>query len=417
MYILKMPQNTPQSAIIGRWLKSPGDNLAKGDALLQVETPQALIQIETSIPGSLHKIFAPEGSLAQIAMPLAMIGDANEDITDLPKTSEDKEDKSMTRTEDVSPAKPLGNVVPILMPQAGQSMEEGTILEWKVKPGDRIETGQVIMEIETDKATMDVEAVDSGRLARIVVEEGQTVDIKTPFAYLADNDSDTDAYLATQSTTPEVETTIQPTAKTEPSTKEVTASVTSDSGRVKASPAARKLAAERQISLIAIGRGSGPGGRIVSDDVLAAQPQAQPQGLSKMRKAIAKTLMYSKQNIPHFYAKTTIEADRMYELYQQTKERFKCSLNDFVVAACATAVRQWPVFRSRFEPDRIVELTAVNIGIAVGTDEGLVVPVLIDADKMNFEQLAGKSRQIIETARTGKVEAAGRGVFTVTNLG
>jgi pyruvate dehydrogenase E2 component (dihydrolipoamide acetyltransferase) len=127
--------------------------------------------------------------------------------------------------------------------------------------------------------------------------------------------------------------------------------------------------------------------------------------------------MYSKQNIPHFYAKTTIEADGLYEHYQQTKERFKCSLNDFVIAACARAVRKWPAFRSRFEPDRIVELASVNIGIAVGTDEGLLVPVLVDADKMKFKQLAAKTRQIIETAKAGKVEAAGQGVFTLTNLG
>ncbi len=318
-----------------------------------------------------------------------------------------------------------GNVIPILMPQAGQSMEEGTILAWKVKEGDRIEVGQVIMEIETDKAAMEVEAVNAGRVAKIVAQEGDIIEVKVPVAYLAEEDVDIDAYLASAgggAATQAAPATATPPAASEtasPATQKTAASV-SQSGRVKASPAARKIAREKGIDPASISAGSGPGGRILSSDVEEADiipTETRVHPLTKIRKSVASNLLYSKQNVPHFYAKTTIDAGPLFTTYLKTKEQFKCSVNDFVTRACAKAVRQYPAFRSQYDATGIVEKPSVNIGIAVGTDEGLIVPVVLDADRMNLEKLAVRTREIVESARNGKLEGMGRGIFTITNLG
>jgi pyruvate dehydrogenase E2 component (dihydrolipoamide acetyltransferase) len=136
-----------------------------------------------------------------------------------------------------------------------------------------------------------------------------------------------------------------------------------------------------------------------------------------MRRAIANNLLYSKQNIPHFYAKVTIDAGLLFTTYRKTKEQFKCSVNDFVTGACAKTIRQYPAFRSQYKGTEVIENPAVNIGIAVGTDEGLTVPVVLGADRMKLENLSARTREVVESARNGKLEGMGQGVFTITNLG
>lgn len=303
---------------------------------------------------------------------------------------------------------PPEGVTPLLLPQAGQTMEEGTIVGWKVKEGDRIEPGQVIYEMETDKATMEVEAETSGRVARIVAPEGAIVEVKEPVAYLAESDEAVNAYLGSAGGGGGNG---QPT-------------------RVGASPAARRLARSLGVDLEAISPGSGPGGRILTADVeKAAQAgagaapapasggEAVRHPLSKMRRAIAKNLQYSKQTIPHFTVTTTIDAGALRATCNEAKQRFKCSINDFVVRASALAVREFPAFRSRFEEDAIVEQPEVNIGVAVGTEEGLTVPVVLNADQMCLEALARRTREVAAAAREGRVEGGGKGVFTISNLG
>jgi pyruvate dehydrogenase E2 component (dihydrolipoamide acetyltransferase) len=136
-----------------------------------------------------------------------------------------------------------------------------------------------------------------------------------------------------------------------------------------------------------------------------------------MRKAIATNLTTSKQNIPHFYLRLTIDAEAIMGFYRSYKARFKCSLNDVVLLAVGRAMHEFPAFRSRLEGDEIIELPTANIGLAVGLDNGLVVPVMRDVDRMSFQQVAGESRRLVEAARGGKVENMGTGSFTITNLG
>jgi len=313
------------------------------------------------------------------------------------------------------------------MPQAGQTMEEGTLVAWKVKKGERISVGQVIFDIETDKATMEVEATDAGRIARIVVQEGQVVPVKTPVAFLAEDDGDVDAYLAggqkpeARSQKPEAgrQKTEEGKQETGVRGQACAGERTGDGGRVKASPAARRLAAHKGVDLASVGAGSGPGGRILSTDVASAKAGGPPQagGLSKMRLAIARNLLWSKQNIPHFYAKRLVDAQALFVTYRKTKGQFRCTVNDFVTAACARAIREFPAFRSQFKDNAIVEFPSVHIGIAVGTDEGLTVPVVLHADQMDLRTLAQKTRQVAENARAGRLEGVGQGIFTITNMG
>jgi pyruvate dehydrogenase E2 component (dihydrolipoamide acetyltransferase) len=339
----------------------------------------------------------------------------------------------------------MGVVTPILMPKAGQSMEEGVLVKWHVKPGAVVKKGDVIFEIETDKANMDVEAPESGRLARIILAEGASSPVLLPVAYLADNDADVDAFIAasgggaaapsTSSSAagdPEGATTATPQAA--PARQSAVSSAAVHNGdRVKASPAARKIADERGINLATISSGTGPGGRILSTDIplapaastLAASAPAAPQPvagekrkrMSQMRKAIARNLLQSKQTIPHFYVRLTIDAAPALAFYQAQKAQFPCSINDVVVMACARMIRDYPAFRSRIDADEIVETPTANIGIAVGMDDGLVVPVLIAAERLTLKQIGAETKRLAASARSGKIEGMGLGSFTITNLG
>jgi pyruvate dehydrogenase E2 component (dihydrolipoamide acetyltransferase) len=309
------------------------------------------------------------------------------------------------------------------MPKAGQSMEEGTILKWHVSPGARIAKGDVIFEVETDKANMDVEATDSGRLARIVLAEGGTLPVLQPVAFLAEHDAEVDAFLAAPEAVP-----VPAASTTRPDgpavavparVRAASAPAVSLEGRVKASPAARKIAQERGIDLHGITAGTGPGGRILSSDVpLTATPVTSGRRrLSQMRRAIARNLLLSKQTIPHFYVRLTIDAQPLLAFYQQCKAQYPCSINDIIVLACGRLIREFPAFRSQLDGEEIVELPSVNIGIAVGMDEGLVVPVLMGVERLNLQQIGTETRRLATAARNGKIEGIGQGVFTITNLG
>jgi len=324
-----------------------------------------------------------------------------------------------------------GDVIPILMPQLGQAVEEGLIVGWLVKPGDRIEKGQVIFELETDKAVVEVEAEHCGRLARIVVGVEEFVPVRTPIAYLAESDEILDAWLAaeaanknTTSTEIEVASTEQKTESSTASAPDVSRSARAED-RIKASPAARQLAESNGINLDTLAPGSGPDGRVLVADVQAvltgkrlAQPEAPVrQTLSRMRRSIARNMSLSKQTIPHFYVKATVKAEPALRFCEARKSRFRCGLNDLIVAACARTMREFPAFRSRIENEEIVTFPRANVGIAVSVEDGLLVPVLRSADDMSLERLAGEARRLIKAARQGKVEAPGEATFTVSNLG
>jgi pyruvate dehydrogenase E2 component (dihydrolipoamide acetyltransferase) len=475
MHVIRMPKATPTTseATVERWLKAEGDPVEKDQVVLEARTPDAAVELVSAASGTLLKVLAAEGTVVAVDEPLGLVGKASEDVASAVAVLEDeaspaapgeesevtkkRQSKSPGRSQaaappqegakgeaatEAAPAAPAeasapsaGAVTPIVMPQVGNTMEEGTIVAWRVKEGDSISVGDIIFDVETDKATVEIEAVDAGRLARVVAAEGETVPIKEPVAYLADNDADVDAYLAAEGRPAEQapaaeKAEAQPAGKTEapaaapqPAAPQPQAPAAAPSGgRVKASPAARRRAAERGIDLAAIAPGSGPGGRVTTSDVEGAGAAAAGpvrRKMTSMRSAIGKALLHSKQTIPHFYARLTIDAGALFDAYQQVKAagEFKCSVNDFVVLAAARAMREFPAFRSRLEGDEIVEMPSANVGIAVGTEAGLVVPVLVGVERMTFRQLAGETRRVVEAARGGRLEGVGKGLVTITNLG
>jgi pyruvate dehydrogenase E2 component (dihydrolipoamide acetyltransferase) len=334
---------------------------------------------------------------------------------------------------------PAGKVIPILMPKAGQSMDEGVILKWHAKPGAAINKGAILFEVETDKAAIEVEAPDSGRLARIVVAEGVSTPVLVPVAYLADNDADVDAFIANPGGGAAAVTTTASAdvpAHAEGRAEQASApAATTETGRVKASPAARKIAGERGVDLATVAAGSGPGGRILSTDVppagatkpaVAAAAQA-PQGelpagvarnrMSNMRKAIARNLTLSKTTIPHWYISARINAGAMMTLYKSQKAKTGCSVNDVIVMACAKAIMEFSGMHSRVDGETVLEFPGANIGVAVGMDEGLVVPVVMNAEQLTLAQLAVETKRLANQARAGKIENMGQGIFTISNLG
>lgn len=441
-----------EEATIVKWHVKPGDQITKGQVIFEIETDKATMEVEATDSGRLSRIVVPEGGSIKVLEPVGFLAD-NDSSVDAYLAAAGGAPALSAAPATAAPAAskvpvqgPKGVVIPVLMPKAGQSVEEATIVKWHVAAGDTIKKGQIIFEIETDKATMEVEATDEGKLQRITVPEGGSITVLQPVGYIADNDADVDAYIAVQAAesgaAPAVSA--QALAATTSAPAVTTQAAISEGGRVKASPAARKIAAERGINLSTLPAGSGPEGRILSTDIPASAPAicaakaAAPAApiaaapipvaasgdvirtpMSNMRKAIARNLLRSKQSIPHFYIKTTIDAGPMYNFYKQEKTKYPCSVNDVVIMACAKAIQEFPAFRSQMDAEKneIVEFPNSNIGIAVGLEKGLVVPVLMAAEKLSLQQIGSESKRLAGLAKGGKIENMGNGVFTISNMG
>ncbi|MCY2950646.1 MAG: dihydrolipoamide acetyltransferase family protein [Planctomycetota bacterium] len=433
---IKLPQvGKAGGGTVRRWRKKVGEDVRKGDILLEIETEEGVVEVESGVEGVLARVVVGEGKSVTVGGELAVVGGEGSGFR--VQGSEKKASSEEVTGMSGEQAKAAGGkVVAVLMPKAGQSMEEGTVVKWHVKEGARIEKGQVIFEIETDKATMDVEATDAGRVAKIVAKEGDVVKVLEAVAYLAETDEDVAAAVAEGTGSRgqgsgKQEEAVAGTNVEAGSSVAALPAVVIEGGRLKTSPAARKVASERGVDLGVVGMGSGPGGRILSTDVPMSTPMpvageaAAPRGgegagrwkMSKMRKAIAENLSLSKRTIPHFYVRATVNAEALLAFYQGQKAKYPCSINDVVVMACAKGIREFPQFRSRIEGEEIVQFEGVNIGIAVGMDEGLVVPVVVNADQKTLKELGMESKRIATAAKGGKIEGMGKGMFTITNMG
>jgi pyruvate dehydrogenase E2 component (dihydrolipoamide acetyltransferase) len=315
----------------------------------------------------------------------------------------------------------------VIMPKMGDAMTEGKVVAWRKREGERVQAGEVLAEIETDKVNVEIEAEASGTL-HITVPEGQAVPVGTVIAYI----NGPPARAAAP--TPQAPSPAPAAPKPEVPPAEEPA------GRVKASPLARKLAAEHGVDLLEV-KGTGPGGRVVERDVLAwveeraAQPAARPAPspaepdyedvpLSRMRQAIARVVVQSKQQIPHFYVTTEVDVGRALELRAQVQEAFgedeRLSVNDLILKATALALRRFPDLNSQVLDDQTVRRhRRVHLGIMVATPDGLVVPVLRDADRMPLRELAREARRLVEGARAKRLrqEDTTGATFSVSNLG
>jgi pyruvate dehydrogenase E2 component (dihydrolipoamide acetyltransferase) len=319
-------------------------------------------------------------------------------------------------------AKPDGDhsMFEFTMPQSGETMEEGTVVTWLKREGDPVEQGEAIVEIETDKALLEAESPYSGILRKILCPEGETVPVHTPLALIGEADEKIPQFDETGS--PPGEPILSEPPKDQPSTTDASPRprVDMQGTRIPASPAARRLAAEQGIDLESLRPGSGPGGRITFSDVGRAAPADQGpvrRPLSRMRKAIARNMTAAKSSVPHFYVRSTIDAEPLVTFFKEEKTRYPCTLNDAIVSACGRAIREFPAFGSRLDGEDLVEFPGADIGIAVGTDDGLLVPTLVGVDRMSLAQVAAESARVTELARNRKLEIRGERTFTVSNLG
>ena len=338
----------------------------------------------------------------------------------------------------------------ILMPALSPTMTEGTLARWLKKEGDAVKSGEVIAEIETDKATMEVEAVDEGILGRILVADGtEAVAVNTPIGILVEQGEtvpDASAAAAPESK-PRAETESAPadapapTPASAPAPKSAPAAA--PSGRIVASPLARRLAKDAGIDLAKL-KGSGPNGRIVRRDLKSAQPAASPapaerpaaagitaphQAIrnSNVRKVTARRLTESKQQVPHFYVTIDVELDRLLDLRKQLNalspaegpDAFKMSVNDMLIKAAAVTLRKVPKVNASYTEAETILYDEVDISVAVSIPDGLITPIVRSPDRKSLPQVAREARALIEKARAGKLrpEEFQGGTFSISNMG
>jgi pyruvate dehydrogenase E2 component (dihydrolipoamide acetyltransferase) len=342
--------------------------------------------------------------------------------------------------------------IAIEMPKLSDTMTEGTLVKWIKKVGDTVAVGDVLAEVETDKATMEMEAFDEGILSEIYVKDGEKVEIGQKLALLVGRDEKT---ASTETKAPQAGAGVeQPPAQPKDAPAAAAADATGDDAeapgghRIKASPLARKIAAEMGVDLTRL-QGSGPAGRIIKDDVVAAgkttvakkpatvspapatpapvtaAPAEKRIPLSGMRKTIAARLLQSKTTIPHFYLQAEIDAEPLNSLRQQINAATeaaglgKLTVNDFILKATAMAAMRVPLANAAFDGDSIIQFPSVQLACAVAVEEGLVTPVIREAQKKTIGQISAEVKDLAARARSKKLkpEEYQGGTITVSNLG
>ncbi len=457
--VINMPRlsDTMEEGVVAKWLVKKGDKISEGDILAEIETDKATMEFESFYEGTLLHVGIEEGETAPVDQLLAIIGEENEDISDLlngntaPNTESVKEEKA----EESAPVSNQTTTIPdgveiITMPRLSDTMEEGTVATWLKKVGDTVEEGDILAEIETDKATMEFESFYNGTLLHIGIEEGQTAPVDVLLAIIGPVGTDVSALKdgvpatgAVQEATPAKEEKVETTVATAERNG-------TSGGRIFASPLAKKIAADKGIDLSLV-KGTGENGRVVKKDVesftpsvatsdstsqpvkeTASTPVIQtytPAGEesfeevknSQMRKAIAKSLSASKFNAPHYYLTIEVNMENAMTSRKRINELpdVKVSFNDMVVKACALALRKHPQVNTQWTDVATRYAKHINVGVAVAVPDGLVVPVLPFTDQMSLTQIGAKVKDLAGRARNKKLtpqEMSGS-TFTVSNLG
>ncbi len=486
--VINMPRlsDTMEEGTVATWLKKVGDTVEEGDILAEIETDKATMEFESFYEGTLLYIGIKEGETAKVDSLLAIIGDKDEDISDLingaseeksssdskKESSQEKEkeggssdgEKDRDTSSDDSEEKssqeddlPEGVEV-ITMPRLSDTMSEGTVATWLKKEGDKIEEGDILAEIETDKATMEFESFYAGTLLKIAIAEGDSAPVDSVLAIIGPEGTDVSgitektkkgksAEKPAERRTEEKEDTQKEsketsdkkaekedskTVKKEDSQKK-TESSQAGSRRIFASPLAKKMAEEKGIDLRLV-QGSAENGRIVKADIENYQPAASAQAYvpvgtesfeevnnSQMRKTIAKRLAESKFTAPEYYLTVELDMDHAISSREaiNSDPDVKISFNDMIIKACAMALRKHPQVNSQWTPEVTKIAKHIHIGVAVAVDEGLLVPVLKFADQMTFSQIGSQVKELAGKARNKKItpqEMEGS-TFTVSNLG
>ncbi len=489
---IRMPRmsDTMTEGVIVDWHKKVGDKIKPGDLLADVETDKATMELESYNEGTLLYIGVEKGKSVPVEGILAIVGKEGEDYKSileqeknkgskenkkeakvesnaevLPKKNENEEKAIAEKQEKQSENKPA--VVPqnvelpkdakvIRMPLMSDTMTEGKIIQWNKKVGDKVKSDDSLAEVETDKATMDVVGYEEGTLLYIGVEVGKAAKINDIIAIVGKEGTDVSAFVEAEKNagkiTPQTENKPEEKKEAQKSslqsagqTNDNTQQSSVEGGRVKASPLAKKLAADKGIDISQV-PGSGDGGRIVKKDVdsyVFAAPkeegkkavEAKPVQAftqigqeayedipnTQMRKTIARRLGESKFQAPHFYLTMEINMDNSMSSRQAINEisPVKISFNDMVIKACAMALRQHPAVNSSWMVDFIRQNKHIHIGSAVAMPEGLIVPVIRFADQKSLSQIAADAKGLYDKARNKKLqpEEFSGNTFTISNLG
>jgi pyruvate dehydrogenase E2 component (dihydrolipoamide acetyltransferase) len=465
--VILMPRlsDTMTEGVIAAWHKNIGDTVKKGDLLAEIETDKATMELESYKDGTLLHIGIDKGGKLQVNDVLAIIGKQGEDITTLLnsgsaavkkeetkkeiKVAEITEPVKSTALTDVSKMEEV-----VLMPRLSDTMEEGVIASWQKKVGDTVKKGDVLAEIETDKATMELESYKNGTLLYIGAEKGEKIPVNGLLCIIGEKGKvDVEAIVAAvkknagsqsaSSSQQSVAEISKPVAETITTSKQPVETISSDNGRVKASPLAKKIAKEKGVDLKML-HGSGDGGRITKADIDSYKEsgtRSQESGVnpvsvpaftpgeegytdipnSQIRNIIAKRLGESKFSAPHFYLTMEINMDNAISARTQLNEvsPVKVSFNDLVVKAAALALRQHPAVNASWLGDKIRRYQHIHIGVAVAIEDGLIVPVIRFADQKTLPQIAAESKELSGKAKNKKLqppEFTGN-TFTVSNLG
>ena len=471
--------DTMEEGVIAEWHKKVGDEVKSGDILAEVETDKATMDMEAYQEGTLLYIGVQKGDAVPVNGIMAVVGEQGEDYKALledsangsngqsePKAEEKKVETpapSSNGAEKPAPkvAKPAAsqekiNATLVRMPKMSDTMEEGVLVSWQKKVGDKIASGDILAEVETDKATMDLEAYEEGTLLFTGIKEGEAVPVNSIIAVIGEEGANFQALIdrengAADTQEEDMPETVTPSASSDSQSSNSDKAIsTEDSGdRIKASPLARRLAEEKGINLSQV-EGSGDNGRIIKRDVDEFKPSAQPAAtpekaqtaqvpakapapeaapagnyedlpISQMRKTIARRLSDSLFTAPHFYLTMEINMDKAMALRPTLNavSTSKISFNDMVIKACAIALRKHPAVNSAWLGDKIRKYDYVNVGVAIAVEEGLLVPVVRDADKKTLSVISGEVKEYAGKAKDKKLQPKDweGNTFSVSNLG
>lgn len=455
--VITMPRlsDTMTEGKVAKWHKKVGDKVKEGDILAEIETDKAVQDFESEIEGTLLYVGVEEGNAAAVDSVLAIIGSEGEDISGLTGGSapsvtaseekkseeESKTENSSTSVEQTTAEIPAGVEV-ITMPRLSDTMTEGKVAKWHKNVGDTVKEGDLLAEIETDKAVQDFESEFNGVLLKQGVEEGGAAPVDSVLAMIGPEGTD----VSNVGTSMPAAKSEKPAEQKSEDKKEDVAVNHSSSERVAISPLAKKMAEEKGVDIHAV-QGSGENGRIVKKDIENYQPSAskvststQPsvpaasqvalsfvQGEdsetpnSQVRNIIAKRLSESKFTAPHYYLMVEINMDKAIEARKEINSLpdTKISFNDMIIKATAVALRKHPQVNSSWAGDKIIHRGNINIGVAVAIPDGLVVPVLKNTDQMTYTQISESVKDMAGRAKSKGLKANEMegSTFSISNLG
>jgi pyruvate dehydrogenase E2 component (dihydrolipoamide acetyltransferase) len=467
--VVNMPRlsDTMEEGVVAQWLKKVGDKIEEGDILAEIETDKATMEFESFHEGVLLHIGVQEGETSPVDKLLAIIGEEDEDISGLlsgGNSSEEKEEEKTVTSEEIKEDTSSDNssseatVIPdgvqvITMPRLSDTMTDGTVASWLKKEGDSVEEGDILAEIETDKATMEFECFYEGTILYIGVQEGETAPVDSLLTIIGPAGTNVSAIIAgglatavTSSVANSTETEIEKKEDKVEATKApaVHATINNSGGRIFASPLAKKIAADKGINIANVA-GSGENGRIIKKDVENYIPAAKPVEAavssvapvvsfttegeekseeiknSQMRKAIAKSLGSSKFSAPDFSLNIEVHMDNAMASRKTINSipDTKVSFNDMVVKACAMALQKHPQVNTSWTDNNTIYHSHIHVGVAVAVDDGLLVPVVKHTNQMSLTQIGATVRDLAGKARHKKISPAEMqgSTFTVSNLG